>query len=217
MIGRTGSISGDDWMIAVIDYGMGNLGSILNTFRRIGVAAKISSNPEEIQNAQKLILPGVGSFKKGIENLKASGLIQVLEEEVVVKKKPILGICLGMQLFSRTSEEGGVNGLGWIDAETVRFRLGPNGNRLKIPHMGWNAVQPSHDPVLAGISLDDRFYFVHSYHLTGVEETSVIGTTTYGYAFPSVVRQDNIIGIQCHPERSHSSGIRIMKNFVSLR
>lgn len=203
-------------MIVVIDYGMGNLGSIVNTLHRIGVTARVSSDPELIMAADRLILPGVGSFKKGVQNLEAAGLIPALEKQVVDKEVPILGICLGMQLFCNASEEGDVKGLGWIDAEIVRFRFGQKGSRLRIPHMGWNSINPTKDTFLTSVSLDDRFYFVHSFHVTDIDENLVIGSTNYGYTFPSVIRQGNIIGIQCHPERSHSSGVRVMKNFLDL-
>lgn len=203
-------------MITIVDYGMGNLGSIANTFRRIGVSAKVTSDPAAVLEAKRLVLPGVGSFKRGMNNLQSAGLIPALEEQVLENRVPILGICLGMQLFTDRSEEGDVAGLGWINADTVRFRIGSNGSRLKIPHMGWNSVSATGDPLLAGITDDDRFYFVHSYHVAKIDEGLVTGTTSYGYEFPSVLRQGNIYGIQCHPERSHSSGVRVLKNFMQL-
>jgi imidazole glycerol-phosphate synthase subunit HisH len=203
-------------MITIINYGMGNLGSIVNTLRRIGVTAEVTSDPKDVRTADKIILPGVGSFKKGMENLKNAGLIPALEEQVLENDVPILGICLGMQLFSDRSEEGDARGLGWIKSDTIRFNFGSNGSRLKIPHMGWNSVIPTKDPFLAHITPHDRFYFVHSYHISKIEKELVIGTTLYGYEFPSVIRQGNIYGIQCHPERSHSSGVRVLKNFMDL-
>lgn len=203
-------------MTTIVDYGMGNLGSIVNTFRRIGVSAKVTSDPADVLAAKRLILPGVGSFKRGMENLRSAGLIPALEEQVLGRHVPILGICLGMQLFTNMSEEGDVAGLGWINADTVRFQLGSNGSRLKIPHMGWNSVNATEDLLLAGITEDDRFYFVHSYHVAKIDKGLVTGTTSYGYEFPSVIRQDNISGIQCHPERSHSSGVRVLKNFMRM-
>jgi glutamine amidotransferase len=203
-------------MVVIVDYGMGNLGSIVNTLRRIGVSAKVTSDPDDILAADRIILPGVGAFDKGMENLKGAGLVPALEEQVLENGVPILGICLGMQLLSERSAEGHVPGLGWIRGETVRFQFDSNGGRMKIPHMGWNSVEPNGDPLLSTITSDDRFYFVHSYHIARIDEELVSGTTTYGYAFPSVIRQGNIHGIQCHPERSHSSGVRVLKNFVGL-
>ncbi len=203
-------------MLTVVDYGMGNLGSIVHALRRIDVSAKVTSSPDDIRAADRIILPGVGSFDRGMENLRKRNLIPVLEERVLEDRVPILGICLGMQLFSERSEEGISAGLGWIESNTQRFRFEQNGNRLKIPHMGWNAVQSNDEKLLSKINGEDRFYFVHSYHIGEIREENVIGTTTYGYDFPSVIRKENIMGIQCHPERSHKSGIRILRNFMDL-
>jgi imidazole glycerol-phosphate synthase subunit HisH len=204
-------------MITIVDYGMGNLGSIRNTFQRLNIEARITSNPEDILKADKLILPGVGAFDRGMHNLNELGLLQVLRTSVLTNQVPVLGICLGMQLLSNRSEEGQAGGLGWIDAETVRFAFNATDNRRKIPHMGWNSINPARDdPIVSGVNSDDRFYFVHSYHISAIDENLVIGTTEYGYPFPSLIRQDNIFGIQCHPERSHRSGFKILQNFMRL-
>lgn len=204
-------------MVVVIDYGMGNLGSIVNTFRRLDTAISITSDPRAIKDADKIILPGVGSFSKGIENLKKLNLIPVLEECVLEDKVPFLGICLGMQLLTEKSEEGAVEGLGWVNAETVRFRPVLQMPHFKIPHMGWNALSAKEGAsLLEGVTSDDRFYFVHSYHVSKASDDNVIATTTYGYDFPSVIQKHNIFGIQCHPERSHKSGLKVLKNFMRL-
>jgi imidazole glycerol-phosphate synthase subunit HisH len=203
-------------MLAVVDYGMGNLGSIVNTLRRIGVASMVTSSPDDLQQADQIILPGVGSFDRGMENLRQLGLIPILEQRVLEEHVPILGICLGMQLFCEGSEEGASEGLGWIESSTRRFRFSQNGIRLKIPHMGWNAIQTTDETLLSGINGQDRFYFVHSYHIGDIPDEQVIGTTTYCYDFPSVIRRGNIMGIQCHPERSHQSGLRFLRNFTDL-
>lgn len=203
-------------MITIVDYGMGNLGSIVHTLRRMDISAKISSQPADIQSAEKIILPGIGSYDKGMENLNRLKLIPVLEEQVLENKIPILGICLGMQLFSNRSEEGNEKGLGWIDSETIRFRFPPADRMLKIPHMGWNRIDTQNESILRDITKEDRFYFVHSYHIANIDEKYSIGTTKYGYEFVSVMQKENIIGIQCHPERSHKSGIKILQNFVRL-
>lgn len=203
-------------MLAIVDYGMGNLGSIVHALRRIDVAATLTSSPDDIQQADRIILPGVGSFDRGMENLSKRNLIPVLEERVLEDHVPILGICLGMQLFCERSEEGTSQGLGWIESSARRFRFERNGSRLKVPHMGWNAVRTNDKTLLSGINGQDRFYFVHSFHLDDVREENIIGTTSYGYEFPSVIRRGNIMGIQCHPERSHRSGIRILRNFMDL-
>lgn len=202
-------------MIVIVDYGLGNLGSILNKLERIGIRAIISSENEDIENAEKLILPGVGSFITGMKNLEKNDLIAILNRKVIQEKTPILGICLGMQLFSKWSQEGNVEGLGWIDAETIRFDFEKNNLKLKIPHMGMNAIKMKiDDQHLVGINNGSKFYFVHSYHVNCNDENNVIGITNYGYDFVSVMQKENILGIQCHPEKSHKSGIQFLKFFV---
>jgi len=152
-------------MIVIIDYGMGNAGAILNRLRRLDVEATISSEAEEIQKATKIILPGVGSFATGMDNLKKYGLLSLLNRKVLAEKTPILGICLGLQLFTRQSEEVDVGGLGWINAETKKFKFEAGDTDLKIPHIGWKSIEAKRDsPLLDGLSADAEFYFVHSYH-----------------------------------------------------
>ena len=202
-------------MIAIVDYGMGNLGSIANMFKKVGAQSTISSDPQIIEAAEKLILPGVGAFDNGMKNLAQRGLADLLNVQVLQHKKPILGLCLGMQLFTRTSEEGQLQGLGWLNAKTVRFKFDEASARLKIPHMGWNTLRiqkPHH--LLADLGTDVRFYFVHSYHLLCNDPESVLATTTYGYDFASVVVQENILGAQFHPEKSHKFGMKLLKNFA---
>lgn len=194
---------------------MGNLGSISNMLKKIGVQSAISSDPLVIEEAEKLILPGVGAFDLGMKNLSQRGLVEKLKSQVMERKKPILGLCLGMQLFTRSSEEGQLPGLGWLNAKTVRFTFsGPEAN-LKIPHMGWNTLQiyRSH-PLLNDLGPDARFYFDHSYHVLCNDNDNVLATTTYGYDFPSIVAQGNILGAQFHPEKSHKFGMKLLKNFA---
>lgn len=200
-------------MIVVVDYGMGNLGSIFNMLKKIGAVAHISSDHHEIELAEKLILPGVGSFDNGMRNLKDKGLFPVLRRKVIDNGTPILGICLGMQLLSRKSEEGSIPGLGWIDADTVKLRF-EAGVGLKIPHMGWNTVEPIPNSTLfAGLEEDNRFYFVHSYHIVCDSHENILGQTNYGFFFTSAVVRRNIYGVQFHPEKSHKFGMRLMQNF----
>ena len=204
-------------MITIVDYGMGNLGSIRNTFQRLNIESQITSKPEDIINAKKIILPGVGAFDRGMHNINERGLLPALQTSVFTNHVPILGICLGMQLLSNRSDEGQTEGLGWIDAETIRFMFDKMDTNRKIPHIGWNSINlKQEDPIVSGVNSDDRFYFVHSYHISDIDEKLVIGTTDYGYIFPSLIRQDNIWGIQCHPERSHQSGFKILQNFMRL-
>jgi len=201
-------------MIVIVDIGMGNLGSIQNMFKRIKVDALVSSDPSKIDKASKLILPGVGAFDNAILSLQERGLIDVLNQKVVKEGTPILGICLGMQLLGRESEEGALKGLAWIDAKTVRFRMNSNG--LKIPHMGWNTVEVQGSPeIFAGID-EPRFYFVHSYHLVCSTPSDVLTTTHYGYDFVSSVHHGNIWGTQFHPEKSHKFGMKLFSNFAGL-
>lgn len=203
-------------MIIIIDYGVGNLGSISNMLKKIGVEFKITSNVSDIEKADKLVLSGVGSFEHGMGNLLNLKLVEVLNQKVITDKTPILGICLGTQLFTKRSEEGNVNGLGWIDAETVRFKFDKDSSDLKIPHMGWNLVDiKKNSNIFDGIYHDSRFYFVHSYHLVCENEQDVLSLTTHGYEFASSIEKDNIIGVQFHPEKSHKFGMRLFRNFVA--
>lgn len=202
-------------MVTIIDLGMGNLGSIQNMLKKAGAKATISSEAKELEKAEKLILPGVGAFDYGMKNLKERGLLEVLNDKVICERIPILGLCLGMQLFSKRSEEGQLPGLGWLDAETVRFKFDPSDTRLKIPHMGWNTVQISQEhPLFQDMQGELRFYFVHSYHVLCRDKGVELGRTTYGYEFTSVVRRENILGTQFHPEKSHRCGMAILRNFV---
>jgi len=204
-------------MIVIVDYGMGNLGSILNMLKYLKVEAKISSNVSDIEIADKLILPGVGAFDNGMKNLQNLGLIPYLKKQVIDKKTPILGICLGMQLFTKKSEEGTALGLGWVDAETTRFHFNESNTKLKIPHMGWNTVQ-IHDTstFYKNMGEDVRFYFVHSYHVICHNQNNILTSTTYGYSFPSSIQSQNIYGVQFHPEKSHKFGMKLFKNFAEM-
>lgn len=201
-------------MLVIVDLGIGNTGSLLNMFRKLGVAATLSTDPDRILNADRLVLPGVGSFKRGVQRLEETGTAAAIGEFVATKGRPLLGICLGMQLLTRKSEEGGGAGLGLIPGETVRLRA-PEGSRLKIPHMGWNNVKTSREhPLFGGLPDDARFYFVHSYHVVCDSPDSAIGETEYGYPFVSSVAAENVSGVQFHPEKSHQFGMRLLENFV---
>ena len=201
-------------MITIIDYGAGNLGSIQNMIRKIGFKSKISSNKEDILIAEKLILPGVGSFDFGMNQLNKSGLIDILNLKVLEEKIPILGICLGVQLFTNQSEEGDLKGLSWFNAETVKFNFNES-NKLKIPHMGWNEVIKIKDSrLLEDMSLESRYYFVHSYHLKCNDPKDALLETNYGYNFVSAIEKNNIVGVQFHPEKSHKFGMEILYNFI---
>ncbi len=203
-------------MIVIVDYGMGNLGSVLKALKRLNIESKISTNADDIEKASKLILPGVGQFANGILRLKELGYIEILNKKVLKDKTPILGICLGMQLFAKSSEEGNVDGLGWINAEVVRFRI-EDKYKWKVPHMGWNSISIEKDcNILNGVSQDELFYFVHSYHIKCNDNTDILTSTDYSYRFTSAVQKDNIFGTQFHPEKSHDQGMQILANFAKL-
>lgn len=204
-------------MIIVIDYGMGNLGSIVNMGRKAGGSFTVSGDPAVIAQADKLILPGVGAFDNGMARLRERGLIPVLNHLVLERKVPILGICLGVQLFTRRSEEGVLPGLGWIAGDTIRFQFAAGPAQLKVPHMGWNHIEPARpDPLLRDLPPEPRFYFVHSYHLVCDEPADVLAWTQYGRRFASAVQRGNIWGTQFHPEKSHKFGLALLKNFIAL-
>ena len=204
-------------MIVVVDYGMGNLGSVRNMLRKLGADVRVSSDPALIHHAEKLVLPGVGAFDQGMRGLEVRGLLPVLHEKVVEHKAPILGICLGMQLFARRSEEGALPGLGWLDAEVVRFSFPQPGTVVKVPHMGWNTVEVRQDhPLFAGFDGPPRFYFVHSYHMCCHDPRDVLATSAHGGEFTAAVARGNILATQFHPEKSHSFGLRLLGNFSAL-
>ena len=203
-------------MLTIIDYKAGNVRSIQNMLKKIGCKSIISDKLEDIENASKLILPGVGAFDYGMEQLEKSGLIPILNKKVLQDRIPVLGICLGVQLFTKGSNEGQKAGLGWFDAETVAFDKTKLPENYKIPHMGWSEINYNNNCKLFKNmhELPPRFYFVHSYHLKTNNETDIIATTTYGYEFVVGLKKENIIGVQFHPEKSHKFGMRVLQNFV---
>ena len=207
-------------MIVIVNYGLGNLASIKNMLKKIGVKSTISSDHEEIAKASKLILPGVGAFDQGMKYINNLNLKPILDKKVLEEKIPILGICLGMQLLSDGSAEGKLGGLGWIKGRCNKFSFQSitNGDTLKIPHMGWNEVTIANDLSLyRGFDKNDAaFYFVHSYHLVCEDSLSVLTSTSYGYEFTSSVQQKNIMGVQFHPEKSHKYGMKLLRNFVEM-
>ncbi len=202
-------------LITIVDYGMGNLGSLANMLRRIGVSVTIESELEGIQKAKKLVLPGVGSFDTAMSRLRAiPDLIEILDEKAMIEKIPILGICLGMQLLTSESEEGSNRGLNWISGKTIKFRYHKG---LKVPHMGWNNTNSINNSSLTNSILStDRFYFMHSYYVKVENRSEAIMTSNYGVDFDAVIGRDNIFGVQFHPEKSHKYGLQILTNFCDL-
>lgn len=204
-------------MIVIIDYEVGNVSSIKNMLKKAGYDSMISRDDGDIAKAEKLILPGVGSFDHGMSMLKKFGLVETLNSKVIESKAPILGICLGMQLLLESSQEGQEKGLGWIKGEVKRFDFGENRQKLKVPHMGWNHVESRRDNLLfQGFEQTPRFYFVHSYYVSCEEENNSIGTTCYGFDFTSAVCNSNVFGTQFHPEKSHKYGLQLLKNFAAM-
>ena len=201
-------------MITIIDYGLGNLESIANMLKKPGHKCLISSDKEDILKATKLILPGVGSFDTGMNNLREKGFIEVLQKKVIENKTPILGICLGMQLLANSSEEGMQRGLGWINGSSVKFTH----DSLKVPHMGWNSIKLVKESVLF-LSLEKfrKYYFVHSYHLLCEDDKDVLATCDYGLSFTAMVKKNNIYGAQFHPEKSHKYGMEILNQFAKIK
>lgn len=201
-------------MIAIINYGLGNLASIANMLKVIGVKNIITSDVKQIESADKLILPGVGSFDAGMKNLNRSSLADVIKEQARNKKKPILGICLGMQLLGRKSEEGKSEGLSLIPFNNVRFQF-DNDSELKIPHMGWDVADfKMNHPLVDGLKGQQRYYFVHSYYAVCDSQENILITCDYGYEFAAAVVKDNIMGVQFHPEKSHDFGMALLENFA---
>ena len=201
-------------MITIVDYGVGNLGSIRNMLRKIGAACEISADGERLTAADKLILPGVGAFDAGMASLNASGLAPALHEAVSQRKVPVLGICLGMQLMTRGSEEGSLPGLGWIDAKTVRFTPSAD-QKLKVPHMGWNVVNACKSSrLLRGAEPEERFYFVHSFYVRCERPDDVLLRARHGGTFDAAFERENVMGVQFHPEKSHKFGLRLLSNFA---
>ena len=200
-------------MISIVDYGMGNLGSIKNMLGRLGYESELTSDAETIRRADKLILPGVGHFDLAMKSLIELGLVDVLNTEVLERKKPIFGICLGMQLLTRGSEEGVQKGLGWIPADTMKFQS--DDPSFRIPHMGWNRVRLAQaDSLWDSMPDNPRFYFVHSYYVRCDDPKHVWTTTDYGGEFHSGIRHENIHGAQFHPEKSHKFGLTLLGNFA---
>lgn len=203
--------------ITIVDYGVGNVGSIQNMLKKIGARSVVASSPEQILQATKLILPGVGAFDAGMSTLAQSGLVDALNRKARQEKAPVLGLCLGMQLMTRGSQEGALPGLGWVQAETVKFDSAASPG-LKVPHMGWNLVAPTKkSPILNEIPNNPRFYFVHSFHVCCDDRADPLLRATYGpISFDAGFQHENLFGVQFHPEKSHRFGMWLLKNFAEL-
>ena len=200
-------------MIKIVNYGLGNVNAFFNLYKRLNIDVEIAGKAEELEDASKIILPGVGSFDAAIQKLEINGLRNCLDYLVIEKKIPVLGICVGMQIMGMQSEEGSQAGLGWIDSSIIKF---DDRNQLKLPHMGWNSINFMKDSFLSNnIDSEKGFYFLHSYHFENTDVFDCLATSFYGSKFPCIIKKDNIYGIQCHPEKSHSNGISFLENFAN--
>lgn len=199
-----------------MDHGLGNLGSVANMLRTLGAASTRTTDPDEIRRADKILLAGVGAFDTAMERLEELDLVSVLNHQVLERRVPVLGVCLGMQLMARSSEEGQRSGLGWLDASVEAFSF-DEGSPLRTPHMGWQVVTPVRDsPLLPADGDERRFYFSHGYHLVCHDEDDVAATATYGYPFAAAAHRGNILGTQFHPEKSHAFGMDVLRRFIAL-
>lgn len=204
-------------MIAIVNYGLGNIQAFANIYKRLNIPAEIASTPNDLQTADKVILPGVGAFDWAMSRLNESGMRGALEESVIGKSRPVLGICVGMQILANRSDEGRLPGLGWIKGEVKKFSDCASENKTNLPHMGWNDVMPQNEDLLfKDLQSEARFYFLHSYYFVPQNQENVLAVTDYGGPYASSVGSGNIFGVQFHPEKSHQWGIQLLKNFAEL-
>jgi glutamine amidotransferase len=204
-------------MITIVNYGLGNIQAFANIYKRLNIPARIAASADELAGSQKIVLPGVGAFDWAMTRLNESGMREVLDELVVGQGRPVLGICVGMQIMAKRSDEGVLEGLGWIDAEVRKFDEASFTQKTRLPHMGWNDVVPKrNDCLFRSLESDARFYFLHSYYFAPRQEGDVLAITDYNGPYASSVRAGNIFGVQFHPEKSHQWGIQLLKNFAEL-
>ena len=204
-------------MITILDYGLGNVSAFLNVYRRLNIEVSTAKTSDELKGASKIVLPGVGAFDHAMELLDQSGMREALDDLVLRDRVPILGVCVGMQILARSSDEGTLAGLGWIDANVRSFRLCAATRDSALPHMGWNDVRPKAGNRLFSELCDDaRFYFLHSYFVECDRDENVIASCEYGMPFGCAVEAGNVYGVQFHPEKSHRFGERLLKNFAEL-
>ena len=204
-------------MITLIDYGVGNIFAFQNVYKRLDIPTKIAKTAEDLNEVEKLILPGVGSFDYAMNQLNNSGMRDRLNELVIEKKIPVIGICVGMQMMGNRSDEGKLDGLKWIDAEILKFDEDLIQQRTKLPHMGWNDVSPiENHPLFIGLEKEAIFYFLHSFYFKCNNSNDSIANSEYGISFSSAVNHNNIYGIQFHPEKSHQYGEKLLHNFAKL-
>lgn len=204
-------------MISIVDYGLGNLKAFSNIYKRLNIPAELVSTTEQLAKSDKIILPGVGAFDHAMEKLNDSGLAEMLKELVIVKKIPVLGICVGMQMLGKSSDEGKLKGLEWIDGEVKLFDINTIQHTTRLPHMGWNDVKPTKpNPLFNGLEEQALFYFLHSFYFICSDKDDIIAESEYGVQYTCALNHKNIYGVQFHPEKSHNYGIQLLKNFATL-
>jgi len=204
-------------MIALVDYGLGNIQAFANIYRRLGISATAVNTPAALKNVTKIILPGVGAFDWAMQKLNDSGLRDALDKVVLERKIDVLGVCVGMQMMAQRSEEGKEPGLGWLDAEVARFNTSAFNPKTHLPHMGWNDAKPTRSGTLFRNIETHRYYFLHSYYIVPNQTETTLATSSYGTTFASAVNSGNVYGTQFHPEKSHNWGIRLLQNFSEIQ
>ncbi len=203
-------------MIGLVNYGLGNIKALKNIYKKLNVSCKFINNPIDIEKVEKIILPGVGSFDNAIEKLKESNLLEVINYKVKIEKMPVLGICVGMQMMANKSEEGVLDGLGWITGKVKKFKQSSFSTKPFTPHMGWNNVEKLNNSIIFNGIEHPKFYFLHSYYLEPEDSSIITSTTNYGFDFCSSINHENIYATQFHPEKSHNFGVKMLENFSKL-
>ncbi len=204
-------------MITIIDYGVGNVLAFVNVYNRLNIPVTVAKSADNLRNASRLILPGVGSFDHAMQQFDQSGMRQLVEQLVMRDKLPIIGICVGMQMLAKSSDEGNLPGLGWIDGTVKKFDLSAMPPDTNLPHMGWNDVAPvAEGGLFKGMEKDSRFYFLHSFYFECHQQSNVLAVSDYGGNFSCAVQRDNVFGVQFHPEKSHHFGSQLLKNFSEV-
>lgn len=203
-------------MIGIVDYGLGNISAFANVYKILGVDCKLVATPEELATVDRIILPGVGAFDHAMTALNNSGMREQLDKMVLEQKVPVVGICVGMQMMAKSSEEGTLPGLGWIDAKVKKMDVTQLRSKTHLPHMGWNTISKNGNPMFTGLPDNPRFYFLHSYYFECTNEGDSIACSNYGFEFTCAANYENVYGIQFHPEKSHQNGVQLLKNFATV-